>query len=82
MELDAVSGLSNLVGSCSTNNDTATQQEIDSCHQGYKMLLTNKLKNVYKDMKIRIITLLRVAMLIRRIDVLQNILYLPSLLRL
>ena len=43
MELDAVSGLSN-VGSCSTNDDTATKQEMDSCHQGYKMLLTNKLK--------------------------------------
>ncbi|HYA82363.1 MAG TPA: hypothetical protein VEH06_02785 [Candidatus Bathyarchaeia archaeon] len=38
MELDAVSGLSNPVGQVySTNDDTATQQEIDSCHQGYNV---------------------------------------------
>jgi hypothetical protein len=34
-KLDSVSSLSNPVGSCSAIDDTATQQEIDSCHQGY-----------------------------------------------
>jgi len=32
---DAASSLSNPVGSCSAIGDTATQQEIDSCHQEY-----------------------------------------------
>lgn len=37
-KLDAVASLSNPVGSCSAigdTTDTATQREIDSCHQGY-----------------------------------------------
>jgi hypothetical protein len=45
-KLDAVASLSNPVGSCSAIDDTATQREIDSCHQGY-----NYARPVYSDVR-------------------------------